>query len=139
MAKQKTTKVSVDEDMVIGNGLSLVREGLVNNDWGLVYEGYNLISGKDLQPKEESRLDRIRKNIKNNKEDPLEEPVVNAVEETVDGKLIITGGFSETESKINAKIAKRNPRLPIQRTAPPKDNSTSDKSVRFYDNPPKTA
>jgi hypothetical protein len=54
-----------NEDDIIAQGLVLVRTGIIENDWSKICEGYNSISGENLQPptKPKSRLERIRESI----------------------------------------------------------------------------
>jgi len=54
-----------EEDELIANGLKKIRDGLIKNDILLVYEGYNDISGENLEPPKKvySRLEQIRNAI----------------------------------------------------------------------------
>ena len=48
------------EEEVIVNGLIKIKEGVLNQDWNAVCEGYAEITGEDLKPKE-SKLAKIRR------------------------------------------------------------------------------
>lgn len=75
-------------DMVIASGLAKIREGILNDSWTLVCDGYNLISGETLSPPlpkiedETSRLDNIRNLI--NKEKELADQIDPAKNKNVD-------------------------------------------------------
>lgn len=53
-----------DDDILIGKGLKLVRKGIVGGSWDIVCQGYNLISGEELEPaQKKTRLEIIREEI----------------------------------------------------------------------------
>ena len=74
----------MNEDELIADNLLLIRKGIEENNWNLVCEGYNAISGEDLKPLQlvkPSRIDNIRKRMNAGKTQEPALPSISAVVE----------------------------------------------------------
>lgn len=119
----------MNEDILIADGLLVIRKGIEEMNWDLVCEGYNAISGENLKPVvavKTSRLDNIRKrmNITKTQESPLP-PITSVVEKKQkggkvfgQGKITIISSEENIEEQMENKqlarprnIAKRNTEL----------------------------
>lgn len=66
-----------DDETIISDGLISIRNGILAGDWDKICHGYNSISGEQLEPPTKpepklSKLETIRKNLENSKNDPVE-------------------------------------------------------------------
>lgn len=150
-----------DDDEVISKGLLNVRDGILNGNWDAVCEGYNSISGENLEPFQyaKSRLEKIRDNMKlgedkevgglpvvpkikksqkKTPETPKEEGVAILTKE--EGKMkVITNEFDQEEADFNKKMDSKSMKLP----SPPRkhitqklDNQDGDFRFRNKNRPP---
>ena len=55
----------MDDDKIIIDGLTTIRTGIIERDWQIICDGFNLITGESLEP-QLSRVERIREAFKNN-------------------------------------------------------------------------
>ena len=125
----------MNEDELIADNLLLIRKGIEENNWNLVCEGYNAISGEDLKPLQlvkPSRIDNIRKRMNAGKTQEPTLPSISAVVEKKQkggklfgqGKITVISSEEDATEQLENKqlarprvIAKRNTELaPIKGT-----------------------
>lgn len=103
---------SNDDDLIIVEGLQKIKQGVLNADLQLICDGYNHITGDEIQPvavKKKNRVEKIRELMKNSdtpKEKPVtKKPVKRRGKNTIDSlkKELLDLGFTEDELEDQTK------------------------------------
>lgn len=135
-------QIQIDEDELIAEGFIKLKQGILSQDWQMVLEVYNSISGETLKLPEQkkSRLEKIREKMqssppvsieeKKDSQEPIKKDVVIDGSEEINlttkkekgGKIFSKEGFEvvsaipdEEERRKNQELARKKVKVPRPR------------------------